>query len=424
MSPWKVTVLLVLPLLAIIMSIASYPVATIGFALFAMAICPMLVIGCLIAGTDSVDSLDKSCTYISLYVLGVFCISVIILFGIEVAGPNPYRYYALVPAALVPYLLMKIVQSFVAQLGPDLDDWPSGHKRIVLGISATMILVGSAIVANFYLDPDAIRWLLADPRLPGNHASTLESIPPPFRPFLHVGFMFIFGFIVGLLNWAMFWEKRRNFGAKLSRALASFRVEQTSEQFSIHCFFWIVLFAYLAGIAASGYVLYQSFPIGMLVALTAGGSGYLLRMSFVSLGPSQDKEGRALSRRTAERDREEIAKLRYEQGAEEGAPATDAINAAAPDQPVRPAVQGGNSFTTHVSTSLMMPPSGAVAKFASQAQPAPQAVQPAMQVRIVCPSCLTVYEIPPSLLSVGRTARCARCGGEWVPAHGAAAPPA
>lgn len=36
-------------------------------------------------------------------------------------------------------------------------------------------------------------------------------------------------------------------------------------------------------------------------------------------------------------------------------------------------------------------------------------------MRIVCPACEAVYEVPDSLLGKPRPLRCARCGHEWVP---------
>jgi len=36
-------------------------------------------------------------------------------------------------------------------------------------------------------------------------------------------------------------------------------------------------------------------------------------------------------------------------------------------------------------------------------------------MRLVCPSCSVAYEVPDSLVPVGRAVRCARCGGEWTP---------
>lgn len=42
-------------------------------------------------------------------------------------------------------------------------------------------------------------------------------------------------------------------------------------------------------------------------------------------------------------------------------------------------------------------------------------------MRIECPSCQAAYDVPDRLLSPGKTVRCARCGGEWVPR--AEAPP-
>jgi predicted Zn finger-like uncharacterized protein len=44
-------------------------------------------------------------------------------------------------------------------------------------------------------------------------------------------------------------------------------------------------------------------------------------------------------------------------------------------------------------------------------------------MRIVCPSCSVAYDVPDSLLTAGRTTRCARCGGEWVPVQAAAVEP-
>ena len=35
-------------------------------------------------------------------------------------------------------------------------------------------------------------------------------------------------------------------------------------------------------------------------------------------------------------------------------------------------------------------------------------------MRIVCPSCTAAYEVPDSLLTPGRTVRCAKCGESWV----------
>jgi predicted Zn finger-like uncharacterized protein len=40
-------------------------------------------------------------------------------------------------------------------------------------------------------------------------------------------------------------------------------------------------------------------------------------------------------------------------------------------------------------------------------------------MRIVCPSCSVVYEVPDSLIAAGQVARCARCGGEWMPVRAA-----
>jgi predicted Zn finger-like uncharacterized protein len=36
-------------------------------------------------------------------------------------------------------------------------------------------------------------------------------------------------------------------------------------------------------------------------------------------------------------------------------------------------------------------------------------------MRVACPACSADYEVPDALLTPGRTVRCARCGGEWVP---------
>jgi predicted Zn finger-like uncharacterized protein len=36
-------------------------------------------------------------------------------------------------------------------------------------------------------------------------------------------------------------------------------------------------------------------------------------------------------------------------------------------------------------------------------------------MRIVCPSCSAAYDVPDSLLTAGRSVRCARCGGDWTP---------
>jgi predicted Zn finger-like uncharacterized protein len=43
------------------------------------------------------------------------------------------------------------------------------------------------------------------------------------------------------------------------------------------------------------------------------------------------------------------------------------------------------------------------------------------RMRIVCPSCSAAYEVPDSLVTAGRTVRCARCGGEWMPVQAGAA---
>jgi predicted Zn finger-like uncharacterized protein len=42
------------------------------------------------------------------------------------------------------------------------------------------------------------------------------------------------------------------------------------------------------------------------------------------------------------------------------------------------------------------------------------------RMRIVCPSCSAAYEVPDSLVTAGRTVRCARCGGEWTPVQAGA----
>ena len=36
-------------------------------------------------------------------------------------------------------------------------------------------------------------------------------------------------------------------------------------------------------------------------------------------------------------------------------------------------------------------------------------------MRIVCPSCSAAYDVPDSLVTAGRTVRCARCHGDWAP---------
>jgi predicted Zn finger-like uncharacterized protein len=38
-------------------------------------------------------------------------------------------------------------------------------------------------------------------------------------------------------------------------------------------------------------------------------------------------------------------------------------------------------------------------------------------MRIACPSCAATYEVPESRLKPGKMVRCARCGGEWLPAR-------
>jgi|SRR5579871_2676250 len=42
-------------------------------------------------------------------------------------------------------------------------------------------------------------------------------------------------------------------------------------------------------------------------------------------------------------------------------------------------------------------------------------------MRIVCPSCSATYDVPDSLVTAGRTVRCARCHGDWVPVTASAA---
>ena len=44
-------------------------------------------------------------------------------------------------------------------------------------------------------------------------------------------------------------------------------------------------------------------------------------------------------------------------------------------------------------------------------------------MRIVCPSCSAAYDVPDSLVTAGRTVRCARCGGDWTPVKAAAPEP-
>jgi predicted Zn finger-like uncharacterized protein len=39
-------------------------------------------------------------------------------------------------------------------------------------------------------------------------------------------------------------------------------------------------------------------------------------------------------------------------------------------------------------------------------------------MRIACPSCSATYDVPDSLVTVGRVVRCARCGGDWTPVEG------
>ena len=36
-------------------------------------------------------------------------------------------------------------------------------------------------------------------------------------------------------------------------------------------------------------------------------------------------------------------------------------------------------------------------------------------MRLVCPTCSAIYEVPDALLADGKRTRCARCAGEWVP---------
>jgi predicted Zn finger-like uncharacterized protein len=42
-------------------------------------------------------------------------------------------------------------------------------------------------------------------------------------------------------------------------------------------------------------------------------------------------------------------------------------------------------------------------------------------MRIVCPSCSVAYDVPDSLITAGRTVRCAHCSGEWTPVPATAA---
>lgn len=39
-------------------------------------------------------------------------------------------------------------------------------------------------------------------------------------------------------------------------------------------------------------------------------------------------------------------------------------------------------------------------------------------MRITCPNCAAVYDVPAERLAGGRTVRCARCGSGWVPPAG------
>jgi predicted Zn finger-like uncharacterized protein len=41
--------------------------------------------------------------------------------------------------------------------------------------------------------------------------------------------------------------------------------------------------------------------------------------------------------------------------------------------------------------------------------------EPAAFMRIACPSCAAVYEVPEAKLIAGRIVRCTRCGAEWRP---------
>jgi predicted Zn finger-like uncharacterized protein len=44
-------------------------------------------------------------------------------------------------------------------------------------------------------------------------------------------------------------------------------------------------------------------------------------------------------------------------------------------------------------------------------------------MRITCPSCSAAYDVPDSLVTAGRVAQCARCGGNWTPVQASVAPP-
>jgi predicted Zn finger-like uncharacterized protein len=44
-------------------------------------------------------------------------------------------------------------------------------------------------------------------------------------------------------------------------------------------------------------------------------------------------------------------------------------------------------------------------------------------MRIVCPTCSAAYDVPDSLVTAGRSVRCARCGGDWTPVAVAAPEP-
>jgi predicted Zn finger-like uncharacterized protein len=39
-------------------------------------------------------------------------------------------------------------------------------------------------------------------------------------------------------------------------------------------------------------------------------------------------------------------------------------------------------------------------------------------MRLVCPACSATYDVPDSLVTIGRLVRCARCGGQWTPVEG------
>lgn len=44
-------------------------------------------------------------------------------------------------------------------------------------------------------------------------------------------------------------------------------------------------------------------------------------------------------------------------------------------------------------------------------------------MRIACPACSAIYEVPDRLVGTGKRLRCARCANEWVPPEMAAAAP-